>query len=133
VARLLVDFKWNDLENRRLLLGGATGLRGTFPEEFSGRNLVLANFEYRARPFVILTNWIGPVLFYDAGSVFDSSPVFTHTVGLGFRVLFPQLNQFVLRFDLGFVIGGGQPSLDRLNVSWGQVTDIRPAFLDQPM
>ncbi len=133
VTRVLVDFKWNDLDNRRVLLGGSTGLRGTLPEEFSGRHYILANIEYRARAFEILTNSISPVLFYDAGAAFDVTPSFTHTVGLGFRILLPQLNRDVLRIDLGWVVGGTQPGLDRLNAAWGQITDLRPTFLDDPL
>lgn len=132
VVRLLGDFTWNNLDNRRVLLGGSNGLRGTFPEQFSGRNMLLANVEYRAKPFEILTSWLGLVLFYDAGSAFDSAPIFTHTVGVGLRLLLPQLNREVIRLDLGLVLGGPAPGADRLNASWGQVSDIRPAFLDQP-
>jgi hypothetical protein len=132
VARVLTDLKWNDLDNRQQLLGGSTGLRGTFGEQFSGRNLLLANVEFRAKPFEVLTSWLGLVFFYDAGSAFDVTPVLTHTVGIGLRLLLPQLNSEVIRLDFGVVIGGPPPGIDRLNASWGQVTDIRPAFLDQP-
>ncbi|MEW6430594.1 MAG: hypothetical protein AB1730_03715 [Myxococcota bacterium] len=133
VARVLVDFKWNDLDNRQLLLGGSTGLRGAYPDELSGRQMVLGNLEYRARAFELWTTWVGVVLFYDVGSAFDAKPVFVHTTGVGFRILLPQLNREVLRIDFGFVINGPNPGPDRLNASWGQVTDIRPAFLDDPL
>jgi hypothetical protein len=133
VTRLLVDVKGNDLDNRQLLLGGSTGLRGAYPEEFSGRNMVLANVEYRARPVELWSNWLGMVIFYDVGSAFDAVVRPTHTVGIGFRLLLPQLNKEVLRVDFGFVIGGPIPGADRINASWSQVTDIRPDFLDQPL
>jgi hypothetical protein len=134
VARVLVDFKFNDLDNRQLLLGGSTGLRGAFPDQLSGRQLALGNFEYRARPFELLSNWLGIVLFYDVGSAFDQRPTFLHATGIGFRLLLPQLNREVLRIDFGFVINGPIPGPDRIVASWGQVTDIRPdAFLDQPL
>ncbi|MFZ5445476.1 MAG: hypothetical protein ACOZQL_36130 [Myxococcota bacterium] len=133
VARVLVDLKGNDLDNRQLLLGGSTGLRGAFPEQFSGRNMVLGNFEYRARPLELWTNWLGLVLFYDVGSAFDVRPSLTHSVGIGLRLLLPQLNKEVLRVDFGLVFGGAIPGADRLNASWGQVTDLRPDFLDQPL
>lgn len=133
VTRLLLDFKANDLDNRQLLLGGSTGLRGTYPEQFTGRNMLLANVEYRAKPIELWSNWLGIVVFYDVGSAFSSVPSLTHTVGIGFRLLLPQLNKEVLRIDFGFVFGGPIPGLDRLNASWGQVTDIRPEFLDQPL
>lgn len=133
VTRLLVDLRRNDLNNRQVLLGGSTGLRGAFPEQFSGRNMVLGNFEYRARPIELWSNWLGMVLFWDAGSAFDRTPVLTHSVGLGFRLLLPQLNREVIRVDFGFVLNGAQPGADRINASWGQVTDLRPDFLDQPI
>lgn len=133
VTRVLVDFRNNDLNNSRNLLGGSTGLRGAFPEQFTGRNLVLGNFEYRARPIELWSNWLGMVLFWDVGSAFDRAPALTHSVGLGFRLLLPQLNREVIRVDFGFVLGGAQPGADRINASWGQVTDLRPDFLDQPI
>jgi hypothetical protein len=133
VARLLVDFKANDLDNRQLLLGGSSGLRGAFPDQFTGRNMVLGNVEYRARPIELWTNWLGMVLFYDVGSAFNVRPSLTHTFGIGFRLLLPQLNREVLRVDFGFVFGGAIPGADRISASWGQVTDLRPDFLDQPL
>ncbi len=133
VTRLLVDVKGNDLDNRQLLLGGSTGLRGAFPEQLTGRNLVLANVEYRAKPIELWTNWLGLVLFYDVGTAYDSVPVFTHTTGIGLRLLLPQLNREVLRLDFGVVINGPVPGADRLNATWGQVTDLRPDFLDAPL
>jgi hypothetical protein len=133
VTRVLVDFKANDLDNRQLLLGGSTGLRGAYPEQFSGRNLVLANVEYRARPIELWSNWLGVVLFYDVGSAFNTAVSLTHSFGLGFRLLLPQLNREVLRIDFGFVFGGPPAGPDRINASWSQVTDIRPEFLDQPL
>ncbi len=141
VTRVMVDFIANDLNNRQLLLGGSTGLRGTLAEQFTGKNLVLANVEYRARPFEVLTSWLGLVIFYDVGSAFNSVVSLTHTTGIGLRIMLPQLNQDVLRIDFGLVIGGPNASIDRLNATWGQVTDIRPSpaagqsssFLDQPL
>jgi hypothetical protein len=92
----------------------------------------LANVEFRAKPFEVLTSWLGFVFFYDVGSAFDVNPTLTHTVGFGLRLLLPQLNKDVIRIDFGLVIGGPAPGIDRLNASWGQVTAIRPDFLDQP-
>ncbi len=125
VTRVVVDFKWSDLDNRRLLLGGSTGLRGAFADELAGRHVVLGNVEYRARAFELFSTWVGLVLFYDVGSAFDARPAFVHTTGIGFRVLLPQLNREVVRIDFGFVIGGPMPGADRINASWGQVTDLR--------
>ncbi|MBL9039038.1 MAG: hypothetical protein JNG84_11020 [Archangium sp.] len=133
VVRVLLDVIQNDLNNRQVLLGGSTGLRGAYAEQFTGRNLVLGNVEYRTRAIEILTTWFGLVAFYDVGSAYDVRPVLTHSVGIGLRVMLPHLNREVLRFDFGIVLAGPGPGVDRLNASWSQVTDIRPTFLDQPM
>ncbi len=136
VTRLLIDLRWNDLDNRRLLLGGSQGLRGTQAEQFTGRNMVLANVEYRTRPIAfVLGTYLGFVLFYDVGTAFDSVPLPQHTAGFGVRLLMPYFNFDVLRFDFGVHINNFAPApgLDRLNVTWGQVNDIRPAILDNAL
>ncbi|MFO0594458.1 MAG: hypothetical protein U0228_04120 [Myxococcaceae bacterium] len=133
VARVLIDVKANDLDNRQLLLGGSTGLRGAFPEQFSGRNLLMGNFEYRAKPFEILSSWLGLVFFYDVGSAFNDVPSLTHTIGTGLRILLPQLNKDPIQINFGMVFGGPTPGPDRINAGWGQVTQLRPAFLDEPL
>ncbi len=141
VTRALIDTIANDLDHRQLLLGGSTGLRGTQPEQFSGRNLLLGNVEYRAKPFEVLTTWVGLVWFYDVGAAYDVTASLTHTVGFGLRVMLPQLYHDVIRIDFGLVVGGGPAGPNSLNASWGQVTDIRAgaapgqsaSFLDQPI
>lgn len=136
VTRLLLDFRWNDLNNRQVLLGGSQGLRGTQAEQFSGRNMVLANVEYRTRPIAfVLGTYLGFVLFYDVGTAFDSVPLPQHTAGFGMRLLMPYFNFDVLRFDFGVHINNFAPApgLDRLNVTWGQVNDLRPDILDRAL
>lgn len=134
VTRLVLDVIKEDLDNRVVLLGGGNGLRGAEAELLSGKNLFLANIEYRTRSFELSTIFVGFVLFYDAGSAFDGTINVTHTVGLGLRILLPQFNQETIRIDLGFVLGGNNTSMaDRFSATFGQVTDIRPAFLDDPI
>lgn len=136
VTRLMVDLRWNDLNNRQVLLGGSQGLRGTFAEQFTGRNLLLANLEYRTRPLAfVLGTYLGFVLFYDVGSAFDSTPLLQHTAGFGMRLLLPYFNFEVLRFDFGVHINNfaQTPGLDRLNATWGQVNDLRPDILDRAL
>jgi Omp85 superfamily domain len=132
MTRLVADFKFNDLDNRQVLLGGSNGLRGTFPDELTGRNFILANIEFRPPPVELFSSLLGVVLFYDTGSAFTDAPVLTHSVGFGLRWLIPQFNQEVIRIDFGVVIGGPTPGIDRLNASFGQVNEIRPSFLDAP-
>ncbi len=134
VTRLVYDVKKDDLDNRVVLLGGGNGLRGAPAELLSGKNLLLANIEYRTRAFEVRTVFLGLVLFYDAGSAFDGTVNLTHTVGLGVRILLPQFNQETIRIDVGFVIGGNNSSVaDRFSATFGQITDIRPLFLDDPI
>ncbi|MBK7862103.1 MAG: hypothetical protein IPJ65_26510 [Archangiaceae bacterium] len=135
VTRVLGDFRARDLDNGVFVLGAGGGLRGTPSGALVGRNMVLGNFEYRTRPFNITTLLAGLVLFYDVGTAFDVKPAFTHTVGAGLRILIPQLNTQVIRLDLGFVLADPDSTLsvDRLSSTFGQVTQIRPDFLDDPI
>ncbi len=131
-TRIAADIRQNDLNNTQVLLGGGNGLRGTAPEEFTGRNYVLGNFEYRTRSFEIATVYTSVVLFYDVGSAFNAQPALTHTAGLGLRVMLPQFNQEVLRINFGIVIGGGTPSLSRLVTSQSEPQGLGPDFLNNP-
>jgi hypothetical protein len=134
VTRVLLDYIQEDLDNRVVLLGGGNGLRGAQAELLSGKNLLLANVEYRTRAFELSTIYVGFVLFYDVGSAFTTRVNVTHTVGIGLRILLPQFNQETIRIDLGFVLGGDNNSIaDRFSATFGQVTDIRPLFLDDPI
>lgn len=134
VARIVVDIKGNDLSNRRVLLGGGNGLRGAAPEALVGKNYFLGNVEYRTRAFEFRSAHVGFVLFYDFGRTWPAAPSVTHTLGVGARVLLPQFNQEVIRLDLGFVLGEpSRLSIDRFSATFGQATDLRPAFLDSPL
>jgi len=82
--------------------------------------MVLGNVEYRARPIELWSNWLGLVIFYDVGSAYDSVISLTHTVGIGLRLLLPQLNKEVVRVDFGLVFGGPIPGADRINASWAR-------------
>ncbi|MBI3181642.1 MAG: hypothetical protein HYZ28_05830 [Myxococcales bacterium] len=133
VLRGLLDLRRFDLDRHLTLLGGGNGLRGAAAESQAGPNLLLLNLEYRTRPVEVRTLFLGFVLFYDMGSAFERSPVLTHTIGLGTRLLIPQFNQETIRVDLGLVIGGEPGKGDLLSASFGQVTDYRPDFLDRPL
>jgi hypothetical protein len=140
VTRVLASWRIRDLNHRQVLLGGGTGLRGLGAEALVGHNLLLGNFEYRTRPFSIATVHVGFVLFYDVGSAYGDNPEngnlpqLVHTMGLGMRVLFPQLNQQVIRLDIGYVIGGPQSlSPDRVSSSFGQITQLPEDFFDDPI
>jgi hypothetical protein len=98
--------------------------------------MILGNFEYRTRPFALTTLLAGFVLFYDVGTAYTTRPVFTHTVGFGLRVLIPQLNTVTIRLDLGWILGdeaGSELSADRFSSTFGQVTQLRTDFFDDPL
>ncbi len=134
VVRGVVDLRAFDLDHTRLLLGGGNGLRGAPPESQSGSNALLFNLEYRTRPWVVQTLHVGAAAFYDAGSAFDERPSLVHTVGLGLRFLFPQFDVQPVRLDFGYALNGPQPGfVGRLSLGFGQITDYRPALLDDPL
>jgi hypothetical protein len=107
-----------DLSNALLQLGATTGLRGFPSGAFSGHNQVLANVELRSKPIALFTMYVGAVAFWDGGRVWFShqgepdddlylgvccrTAGFHQDVGIGLRVLFPQFNHLVVRFDLAF-------------------------------
>ena len=134
VVRALFDERRNDLNHGYDFLGGDLGLRGTAPDVLVGTRELLANVEFRSRPVEFFTVHAGLVLFYDAGSAFDTSPNLVHAVGLGIRALFPQLDIQPVRIDFGYAFNGPvTPFLNQFSSSFGQVTDIRPSFLDAPL
>jgi hypothetical protein len=100
-----------DSLNRRSSLGGDTRLRGYPTGYLVGKDVISYNLEFRTRPVEILTLQLGGAIFWDTGDAFDE---FTHMnlkhgVGAGLRMLFPQLDRYVLRFDVGFPVVINEP------------------------
>lgn len=111
VDTLLLDRYANGL-NRQVFLGGDTRLRGYPSEYFVGAHALEANAEYRSTPWELFrTLQLGGVLFYDAGDAFDDWKRLRlwQSVGLGARILFPQLDRFVFRIDVGFPLARPLP------------------------
>ncbi|MCP3145101.1 BamA/TamA family outer membrane protein [Pyxidicoccus sp. QH1ED-7-1] len=134
VARGLLDVNIDDLFDRVTLLGGGSGLRGAGVDAYSGKRLLLVNVEYRTAPVVIRTVHLGGVLFFDSGSAFDDRPDMVHSVGVGLRLLFPQFNVIPFRVDFGYVLNDDRPPVgSRFSLAGGQLTDLRPGFLDSPL
>ncbi|NTX57671.1 BamA/TamA family outer membrane protein [Myxococcus sp. CA039A] len=134
VARGLLDVNIDDLFDRITLLGGGNGLRGAPADEYSGKRMLLVNVEYRTAPVVVKTVHVGGVLFLDSGSAFNDRPEMVTSVGVGLRVLFPQFNVVPFRLDFGYVLNGDRPPVgSRFSLAGGQVTDLRPSFLDSPL
>jgi hypothetical protein len=109
VGRLVARASWtgrrNDSSNAQVVLGGDNGLRGHASGRFRviGGSAMLGNVEARSLPLDILSVHVGAVLFYDVGSVYAKlrEATFHHGAGAGLRVLFPQVNRSVFRFDFG--------------------------------
>lgn len=107
-GRLVVDVYGLDrIENhmnRRTSTGGEGRLRGYPSGAFVGENLVSANVELRSRPLELWTLQLGAVAFFDAGDAWDDGEPLDvkQSVGAGVRMVLPQLDRSVLRFDWGF-------------------------------
>jgi hypothetical protein len=89
-------------------LGGDSGLRGYPAGAFIGESIVLGHFEARTLPIEFLTTYLGLVTFFDAGAIFDEGedPDLLSDVGLGVRLLVPQLQRTTYRFDYAFPTSG---------------------------
>jgi hypothetical protein len=90
--------------DRYYTLGGESGLRGYALGEFVGQAQVIGHVEARSRPFALTALRVGGLLFYDTGHAASRFAVLHphHDAGVGLRVLIPQLNYYVLRFDWAF-------------------------------
>jgi hypothetical protein len=135
VLRAMADLRWDDLDNTLVLLGGGNGLRGLPDGYLTGTREVLMNVEYRTLPLELFTVHLGLVFFWDAGAAYTAAPFsMTHTLGVGLRALFPQLDVEPFRLDFGLVLNGPQPAvIDRFSASFGQITDLRPEVLTNPL
>src|SRR5262249_13584236 len=115
IGRLVFDglelFRPDNYLRRRSTLGGESRLRGYPTGSMRGQNLVSYNLEFRTRPVEILTVQLGGALFWDTGAAYDSfsQMKLLHGAGAGLRILFPQLDRYVLRFDVGFPVSVGEP------------------------
>ena len=79
-------------------MGGESGLRGYGLNEFRGQARFIAHLEARSRPLALGALRFGGLAFYDVGHAAPSlSALRPHQdVGLGLRLLIPQLNFYVL-------------------------------------
>jgi hypothetical protein len=108
--------RYRNYLNRQSYLGGDTRLRGYPSSFFAGKDIVNYNLEFRSRPAEIFSCQLGLAAFFDVGHVangWDSLHP-RQSAGIGFRVLFPQLDRIVFRGDIGFPLArpldpGGPP------------------------
>ena len=114
VGRLVLSARWDarrrDTNKTPVSLGGDSGLRGHASGAISeiGGNLALANLELRTLPLDLDSVQLGAVAFYDVGTVYLhlAEADLRHDVGLGLRVVFPQIEPLVFRFDFGVPLDG---------------------------
>ncbi len=117
LGRLIVDGVFMDrYENylrRKFYLGGDGRLRGYPQNEFYGSTAAAANVELRTTSVDILSAQVGLAAFYDAGDAAQGVEALSlkQSVGAGLRILFPQANRAVFRFDWGFPLSSGYATL----------------------
>jgi hypothetical protein len=103
--RLVVDgvvaSVYRNFLNRRLSLGGDTRPRGYASASLRGSSALAATLEARTSSVNVLSARVGLAAFYDVGGVDESFRALSakQSLGVGVRVLFPQLNRQVFRLD----------------------------------
>ncbi len=107
LGRLVVDgvvqSRYRNYLRRKFYLGGDGRLRGYGINQYYGGHLLALSTELRTRSVDILSAQVGLDCFWDAAHAADefSALALKHSVGMGVRILFPQANREVFRFDWG--------------------------------
>jgi hypothetical protein len=107
-GRLVLDMtvrdRWRNYLNIQTFLGSDSRLRGYPSQYFAGKDVAVSNLEFRTRPVELASLQFGATAFYDFGDAFNGFENLrpNHDVGVGLRVLFPQVTRSVLRLDVGF-------------------------------
>jgi hypothetical protein len=98
-----------ETQNRFLTIGGDNGLRGFGINQFIGQRRWVARVELRTLPAKLKFLRLGAVGFYDAGGAADryADLPYHHDVGVGVRLLVPQIAAELMRFDLALPLDGG--------------------------
>jgi hypothetical protein len=108
LAAFNLDWLTNEQNNQFYTLGGDNGLRGYPVGELSGLARGLGHVELRTLPLGWLFFRIGAAGFWDFGSCAPSVGELSmvHDLGLGLRLLIPQSDQIVIRFDWAVALEG---------------------------
>jgi hypothetical protein len=112
IMRGLLTARYNDTTNTFLTAGGGSGLRGYGIGVFRGTRRVIGNVELRSAPLPLWFVRLGGVLYWDGGhaaNAFDDLRLHQN-VGLGLRLLIPQINPYVIRVDWAFPVTSGFPA-----------------------
>ncbi len=115
-ARAAWARRTEETNNRYFTIGGDSGLRGYTIAAFAGVGehpvRVVGNLELRTLAVPIWFSRAGAVLFYDVGDAADcyrgcpNDLVLHQDVGVGGRMLIPQLQPYVFRFDWAIPLTG---------------------------
>ena len=117
LGRLFFDVsalnRFRNYLNVQSFVGGDSQLRGYPSRYFAGKDYVTTNLEYRSRSIALGSVLLGAVAFYDVGDAFNGfdrlSP--KQAVGGGLRIVLPQIERAVLRFDVGVpIVSGVRPA-----------------------
>jgi hypothetical protein len=99
--------RYRNYLNARSFVGGNNVLRGYPTRHVAGKDLAAANAELRTRSIDLGSVLVAVVAFYDVADAFDgfdrADP--KRSVGGGLRLVFPQIDRAVLRFDAGVPLG----------------------------
>jgi hypothetical protein len=89
--------------------GGDDRLRGYPSHYLFGKDAVFYNLEFRSTSVSILNCQLGGVAFYDVGDAAQGFDMLRakQSLGVGMRLLLPQLNRMVFRADVAFPMQRG--------------------------
>jgi hypothetical protein len=136
--------------NRKLVLGGESRPRGYMIGAFRADSGMAGSLELRTTSIDILSARVGAVLFYDVGGVgntmsevlstthySDAALGLRQSLGLGARVLFPQINRASFRVDWAAPLTPGRgrnpdrPLPGAIYFTFGQAFDVPRLKLPQ--
>ncbi len=110
VTQVKVSALFRDTQNQFYTLGGENGLRA-YPIGFlTGDRRVIWNTELRSKSRQVWFMRWGVVAYYDVGGTGDRFHDVSahHDVGVGLRILTPQVNTDVFRIDAAFPVSAGE-------------------------
>ncbi|WP_428265324.1 hypothetical protein [Haliangium sp.] len=117
----------DETANRYFTLGGANGLRGHIVGEYSGESRVRANLELRSPPVRFWFSRVGLNLFWDLGHAADRlrDLEVQHDVGVGGRMVMPQVQTVAFRFDWAVPLTGSRAGFPgRIILGFEQAFDV---------